>query len=535
MGVPDDEETSRILLEDPNVETQVETKTRSFSVRAKEHVKSHKLFWAMIAGMGFVMMACTAIIIVFVAPTSPRGSVIFMVSDGFGPASQTAARNYAQFVNNYSTDYQLPLDTILVGSSRTRSSDSFVTDSAAGATAFSCSLKSYNGAIAVDSSEVPCGTVLEAAKARGYLTGIVTTSRVTHATPASFSAHVPDRDMEDEIAVQQVTAPGPLGSRSLDLLFGGGRRHFDASMRADGVDVIKQAEENGFRFVQTPGEVVDTVLELPVLGIFTNSDMSYEIDREASSEPSLLDMAKTALASLTSASGGRPFFLLIEGARIDHAAHSNDPAAHIHEILMYNQVIDHVKAYVRDHPSTVLVSTSDHETGGLSVAIDPDYSWQPAVITGVKSSAEAGAVELAGLEATIPDDEELKTVISATVLSLFGIADPTSTELNQLVSLLRAGDAYSVTNTLGGMVSDRAELGWSTTGHSAVDVNLYAFAGGDQESIEALRGNHENTEVGQFLSDYLGTNLVEITEKLKEFDMPARPKGRKEVIRGHHH
>ncbi|KAJ1673921.1 vacuolar alkaline phosphatase, partial [Spiromyces aspiralis] len=137
-----------------------------------------------------------------VANTTKR-NLILMISDGFGPASETMARNYYQHIHGKPVDWQSPLDKILVGSSRTRSSDSFVTDSAAGATAFSCALKTYNGAIGVTDERRPCGTVLEAAKQRGMMTGLVVTSRITHATPASFSAHVVDRGMEDLIAQYQ--------------------------------------------------------------------------------------------------------------------------------------------------------------------------------------------------------------------------------------------------------------------------------------------------------------------------------------------
>ena len=125
-----------------------------------------------------------------------KRNVILMISDGFGPASETLARDYVQALSNGGPTTMLALDSILVGSSRTQSSSSYVTDSAAGATAFSCAMKSYNGAIAVDPQQKPCGTLLESAKELGYKTGLVATSRITHATPATFAAHVPFRDME---------------------------------------------------------------------------------------------------------------------------------------------------------------------------------------------------------------------------------------------------------------------------------------------------------------------------------------------------
>ena len=97
--------------------------------------------------------------------------------------------------------------------------DSLITDSAAGATAFACGIKTYNRAIGVDPGRRPCGTVLEAAKLAGYLTGMVVTSKITDATPACFVSHVLDRGYENAIA-EQLIGNGPL-NRTVDLLFGG--------------------------------------------------------------------------------------------------------------------------------------------------------------------------------------------------------------------------------------------------------------------------------------------------------------------------
>lgn len=142
-------------------------------------------------------------------------------------------------------DNLLTLDKHLIGSSRTRSSNSLVTDSAAGATAFSCGLKSYNGAISMLPDHTPCGTILEAAKKAGYLTGLVVTTDITDATPACFASHVNMRFEGDAIASQEV-GEHPLG-RVVDLMLGGGRCHFlpnstSGSCRQDGRDVTKLAQ-----------------------------------------------------------------------------------------------------------------------------------------------------------------------------------------------------------------------------------------------------------------------------------------------------
>lgn len=201
--------------------------------------------------------------------------VILMVSDGMGPASLSLARTFHQFITNSTYSTQLPLDPYLVGSSRTRSSDSLITDSAAGATAFSCGLKTHNRAIGVDHSYTPCGTVLEAAHLQGYLTGMVVTSSVTDATPASFASHVRDRFLEHEIALQLVgeTALG----RSVDLLLGGGRCHFlpndgeygECGCRDDDKDLLELAKNNGVTVVLTKSGLETVPIDtLPLLGLF---------------------------------------------------------------------------------------------------------------------------------------------------------------------------------------------------------------------------------------------------------------------------
>jgi alkaline phosphatase len=238
-----------------------------------------------------------------------------MISDGFGPASQTMARNFAQYSNNYSVGYQLPLDTILVGSSRTRSASSLVTDSAAGATAFSCMLKTYNGAIAVDVDGRPCGTVLEAAKELGFVTGLVATSRITHATPATFAAHVSSRAEESDIALQMI-GNYSLGRRA-DLMFGGGSCFFKpkespGSCRNDSIDVFSMARDIGWNVYQDKKEF-EGQYTLPVLNLFAPDMMSYEIDRDPQIEPSLTEMSLKALDILNRASKERStkFFIIL--------------------------------------------------------------------------------------------------------------------------------------------------------------------------------------------------------------------------------
>jgi alkaline phosphatase len=351
-------------------------------------------FWREIGVFVWAVLATTGVIALAVAvqrhgggDTKPedgksgKRNLIFMVSDGMGPTSLSLTRSFMQFQNGAPFSEQLVIDQHLIGQSRTRSSSSLITDSAAGATAFSCGKKSYNGAISVTPDHEPCGTVLEAAKKAGYMTGLVVTTRITDATPACFAAHVNMRSEEDRIA-EQMVGDYPLG-RVVDLMFGGGRCHFlpnstvDASCRADNKNVVTLAKEKGYKYIDDR-DSFDKLkggagVELPMLGLFAETDIPYEIDRRNENEvyPSLHEMAEVAMKALSDATrdSDKGFFLMIEGSRIDHAGHHNDAAAQVHEVLAYDRAFTSVLEFIKkEDTETVMVSTSDHETGGLATA-----------------------------------------------------------------------------------------------------------------------------------------------------------------------
>ncbi|CAO3646720.1 unnamed protein product [Cunninghamella blakesleeana] len=457
-------------------------------------------------------------------------NVIMMISDGLGPASVSLARTYFQHINGYDYDYQTPLDTIHVGQSRTRSASSLVTDSAAGATAISCGLKTYNRGIGVDPKGNPCGTILESAKHQQQMkTGLVATSRITHATPASFSSHIKDRDNEDGIALQQI-GENPLG-RSLDLMFGGGYCHFlpksnrPFGCRKDERDLLKEAKEKynwktvlyndrqGWDQLSTNASDI-----LPAISLFSSKHMAYEIDRDISKEPSLTEMSKKALELLNDATSNsdKGFFLMIEGSRIDMAGHNNDPAAHVHDTLEYEKTVALVKEFVEKHPGTIMISTSDHETGGLSLGRQvgpkyPVYKWNPEVLTKVKNSSEVIAdLWIKANKQDISTTDYLKTNL---ISNYFGIDDLSKEEIDKLMSYKTKKVSLKVLATsFSEVVSRRALIGWTGRGHSGVDVNLYAMG----PTTEGLRGSHENTDIGKFIAGYLDLDLKNITEKLQK-------------------
>ncbi|CEJ92800.1 Putative Alkaline phosphatase [[Torrubiella] hemipterigena] len=490
--------------------------------------------WALLATAGFIIIAVwfqhTEQTVPPAQPESPpsKRNLVFMVSDGMGPASLALTRNYRQRTQGLDISDTLTLDKHFWGSSRTRSDNSLVTDSAAGATAFSCAHKSYNGAISVLPDHTACGSVMEAAKRAGYTTGLVVTTDITDATPACFASHALRRDMQDLIALQEI-GDSVLG-RSVDLMLGGGRCHFlpnstEGGCRLDNIDVTKRAQKkHGWNYIDSR-KGFDALkggnnVQLPLLGLFAPNDIPFEIDRRNMNDiyPSLSEMATSALRALEKATSDsdQGFFLMIEGSRIDHAGHFNDPAAQVHEVIEYDHTFQAVLDFIaQSETETVLVATSDHETGGLATAIQepghlPVYDWYPQVLHRANASCELLAAKLQQhVAANWGEEGRLKTWINKNlIIPGLGFTDATDSELTLL-----ARDTVSARDTLAAMISRRAHIGWSTHGHTAVDVNIYSSGG---PGTDTIRGNVENTDVGKFLRSYLDVDVEPITKELRE-------------------
>ncbi|MEM1125354.1 MAG: alkaline phosphatase [Bacteroidota bacterium] len=427
------------------------------------------------------------------APAPSPRNVILLIADGCGPASFTLARDFVRYHDGRT---ELVLDPYQQGSVRTFSSDSRVTDSAASATAYACGVKTYNGAIGMDSLGQPVATLLEAAEARGLATGLVATSRITHATPASFSAHVPQRGQENEIAAQQI-------NQGIEVLFGGGVSNYlpteDGGRRSDGRNLLDEAAALGYTVARdrTAFDALDTA---PALALFTPSHMAYALDRDPAAEPSLAEMTTKALTLLADDPDG--FFLMIEGSRIDHAGHANDSAGHLRDILAYDEAVAAVLAFAEADGETLVVATSDHEAGGLTLGRQIGqrgvYAWNPEVLERVQHTQEALVPRL--LE---PDADRL-----ALVQEGLGVTDLTDEEQARLQG---TSNGRALAAALSDIIGVRAILAWTTSGHTAVDVPLYAFGPGHDRFV----GNVDNTYIGLTLAEIMGFDLEALTATLR--------------------
>jgi alkaline phosphatase len=281
--------------------------------------------------------------------TPPR--VILFIGDGVGTAYWTAA----MFAADDLAVRELPV----VGLVDTRSSSDEVTDSAASATSYAAGVPTYNGAIGVDADSLPVTTVLEVAAERGMATGLVATSRITHATPAAFAAHVPNRGMEWEIARQ-------IAEHQVTVVLGGGLAAFQGSARPDSVDLLEQIR-NGHTYIETAEDLAqldpDTVASL--FGLFTPSHMPHAAERS----PTLPQMTAAAIAVLDNHPEG--FFLMVEASQPDWRGHGNEPLEAVTaEMLDFDAAIRAALEYRSKHPETLIVVTGDHETGGLALQYD---------------------------------------------------------------------------------------------------------------------------------------------------------------------
>lgn len=275
-------------------------------------------------------------------------NVIFLIGDGTGIAQITSGQ-YAVV----GKQGRLHIQTMPVtGIVQTFSSDNLITDSAAGATALSCGTKTYNGAIGVTADGAPCKTILELAEEKGLSTGLISTSSITHATPASFASHVEQRSMQEDIAVDFLDS-------GVEVFLGGGVKWFSSQHRSDSLDLISQFMDEGYKYISS-AEELRSVSGERVLGLFAEDGLERKEE-----EPSSALMTEKALEILSNNDKG--FFMMIEGSQIDWAGHSNNSEYLTREVKDFDAAVKKVLDFAREDGETLVVLTADHETGGMTL------------------------------------------------------------------------------------------------------------------------------------------------------------------------
>lgn len=272
-------------------------------------------------------------------------NVILLIGDGMG-----AAQIYAGMTANRG-NLNIELCPI-TGFHKTYSAEDYITDSAAGATAFSIGKKTYNAAIGVDKDTIAHKTVLEMAEEKGLATGLVATSSITHATPASFIAHQKSRKMQEEIAADFLKT-------DIDLFIGGGKQFFDN--RKDKRNLLTDLKARQYAiFHDLPTLLTSNSPKL--IGLLAADGMP----KFSEGRGDMLSIAtKKAIEVLDKNDKG--FFLMVEGSQIDWAGHDNNLQYSVDEMLDFDKVIGEVLEFAAKDGETLVIITADHETGGLSL------------------------------------------------------------------------------------------------------------------------------------------------------------------------
>lgn len=454
--------------------------------------------------MIFGSLHCTALANEGVsAQTDSVKNVILLIPDGQSVGGTTLARWY-------NGGKPLAVDEMACGLVRTYSSDAAIADSAPSGTAMATGFKSHTGFVGVlpdvnsmpgmnplakGDERKPIASVLEAAQLAGKSTGIIATSEIMHATPADFTAHDPSRKNYDNLSEQQVY-------QDIDVVLGSGEKYFTKEVRGDREDLVSEIKNLGYDYVTSIEEMNSSDSE-KIWGMFAPVDMAYDFDRDPSKEPSLAEMTSKAISTLSKNENG--FFLLVEGSKVDWAAHANDPIGVISDTLAFDDAVKVALDFAKKDGNTVVISVTDHGNGGITIgntATDSNYDKLhiDEYIEPLKKATLTGE----GVEKLLNDD---RSNIVEVMSKYYGVDDLTEEE----IKAIKDTDAGSLNYTVGPIISKRANIGWTTTGHTGEDVPLYIYA---PSNCEKLSGVVENTDIAKYMSRVMGIDLATATSEL---------------------
>ena len=423
-------------------------------------------------------------------------NVIMLIMDG--------SSNNLSSLSRWYKGESLALDEILTGASRTYSAASAITDSAAAATALATGHKTNSGYVGVLPSKItmpsvkgnkkdafkPVANVLEGAKIKGKATGIVSASEIQHATPAGFSSHATKRSNYDDIAEQQVY-------QNMDVVLGGGLNSLKDT-RKDGENLIKEIEKNKYDFVQTREEMLKSKSD-KLWGAFAPNALAYDFDRAttAPEQPTLAEMTEKAIDTLSKDEDG--FFLMVEGSKIDWAAHANDTIGMISDFLAFDDAVNEALEFAEKDGDTLVIAVTDHGNSGITIGNhQTTHNYDIMDITEYINPLKEAKMTVEGALSFLKEDKSNLEEVAA----LYGLTNLSAKELAALKN------AKNVGQTMIQLLASRANIGYTTGGHTGDDVFLYSYG------PNKITGFVDNTDLAKAMAEFMGFDLSTVTKKL---------------------
>ncbi len=318
-------------------------------------------------------------------------------------------------------------------------------------------------------------TMLEIAKEKGMTTALVATSQINHATPASFAAHNEARGNYDDIANDYIDNK-INGKLPVDLMLGGGTQYFIRDDR----NLVNEFVAAGYQYSDNFAQL-DQIEQVPAIGLYAAKGLPFALD---SDKARLTKMTKKALSLLEQ--NNNPFFIMIEGSQIDWCGHANDIACAMAEMNDFAGAISAAKEFIAKNPDTILVVTADHSTGGLTIGAQGQYKWEADVVKGVKATAGVLAERLMA-------SEDMKTQWE----SESGLEYTKEREV--LLTQAKQVGEEALVMAVKKLISEASFTGWTTSGHTAIDVQVFAHGAGYEQFI----GSQNNTEIATKLISFI--------------------------------
>ena len=428
-----------------------------------------------------------------VAYANERGkakNVIMLIADGMSTEAITLAR--------HTKGDSLAMDEISVGSVITSWANGPITDSAPGGTVYAAGEKTNNKYIGTSVNDTPMASILEGAESVGKATGIVATSEITHATPGDFTAHTNNRKYYNQILQQQI-------NQDMEVVLGGGFNKpsgFSSEVSSDEFESyyeeqVNNIKEEGFDFITTKDQLTSYDGD-KLWGSFADADLKYDFDRQSDNDnvqPSLAEMTNKAIEVLNKDEDG--FFLMVEGSKVDWAAHANNTVGIVSDILAFDEAVKAAIEFAKTDGNTVVVVTTDHGNSGITIG----SSYYNENIESYDKATYENTTDLLK-NATITEERfneiasgKSNDEIKAIAKNCYGI-DLNDEELAIVKGEQGEGRQVGIRE----VIARRVGIGYTTGGHTGEQIYLGVYAPSD---VELLEGVVDNTEVNKYMQRVL--------------------------------